>query len=123
MGVLIQLIINPPVAWLNEALYGLLARLGTGSRVLLGILLGGMMSGIWAARSIRRRMYSVRHPLQSDEFQIMAAVMAGGMVPPLALALAVFAFRDNQRCERQSGGKPDYGGMLYYGGGDSLCGS
>ena len=33
MGLLIQLIINPPVAWLNEALYGLLARLGTGSRV------------------------------------------------------------------------------------------
>lgn len=32
--------------------------------------------------------------LASDEFQIMAAVMAGGMVPPLALALAVFAFRD-----------------------------
>ena len=44
MGLLIQLIINPPVAWLNEALYGLLARLGTGSRVLLGVILGGMMS-------------------------------------------------------------------------------
>lgn len=42
--------------------------------------------------------------LASNEFQIMAAVMAGGMVPPLALALAVFAFRDKfSEKERQSG--------------------
>ncbi len=70
MGLLIQLIINPPVAWLNEALYGLLARLGTGSRVLLGVLLGGMMSVDMGAQSIRRRMYSVRHPLRVMNFRL-----------------------------------------------------
>lgn len=125
MGLLIQLIINPPVAWLNEALYGLLARLGTGSRVLLGVLLGGMMS-VDMGGPINKAAYVFgTASLASDEFQIMAAVMAGGMVPPLALALAVFAFRDKfsekERAVRR--GKPDYGGMLYYGGGDSLCGS
>lgn len=104
MGVLIQLIINPPVAWLNEALYGLLARLGTGSRVLLGILLGGMMS-VDMGGPINKAAYVFgTASLASDEFQIMAAVMAGGMVPPLALALAVFAFRDKfSEKERQSG--------------------
>ena len=104
MGLLIQLIINPPVAWLNEALYGLLARLGTGSRVLLGILLGGMMS-VDMGGPINKAAYVFgTASLASDEFQIMAAVMAGGMVPPLALALAVFAFRDKfSEKERQSG--------------------
>lgn len=104
MGVLIQMIINPPVAWLNEALYGLLARLGTGSRVLLGILLGGMMS-VDMGGPINKAAYVFgTASLASDEFQIMAAVMAGGMVPPLALALAVFAFRDKfSEKERQSG--------------------
>lgn len=111
MGLLIQLIINPPVAWLNEALYGLLARLGTGSRVLLGVLLGGMMS-VDMGGPINKAAYVFgTASLASDEFQIMAAVMAGGMVPPLALALAVFAFRDKfsekERAVRR--GKPDYG--------------
>ena len=104
MGLLIQLIINPPVAWLNEALYGLLARLGTGSRVLLGVLLGGMMS-VDMGGPINKAAYVFgTASLASDEFQLMAAVMAGGMVPPLALALAVFAFRDKfSEKERQSG--------------------
>ena len=103
-GLLIQLIINPPVAWLNEALYGLLARLGTGSRVLLGVLLGGMMS-VDMGGPINKAAYVFgTASLASNEFQIMAAVMAGGMVPPLALALAVFAFRDKfSEKERQSG--------------------
>lgn len=104
MGLLIQLIINPPVAWLNEALYGLLARLGTGSRVLLGVLLGGMMS-VDMGGPINKAAYVFgTASLASNEFQIMAAVMAGGMVPPLALALAVFAFRDKfSEKEQQSG--------------------
>lgn len=104
MGLLIQLIINPPVAWLNEALYGFLARLGTGSRVLLGVLLGGMMS-VDMGGPINKAAYVFgTASLASNEFQIMAAVMAGGMVPPLALALAVFAFRDKfSEKERQSG--------------------
>ena len=104
MGLLIQLIINPPVAWLNEALYGLLARLGTGSRVLPGVLLGGMMS-VDMGGPINKAAYVFgTASLASNEFQIMAAVMAGGMVPPLALALAVFAFRDKfSEKERQSG--------------------
>ena len=104
MGLLIQLIINPPVAWLNEALYGLLARLGTGSRVLLGVLLGGMMS-VDMGGPINKAAYVFgTASLASNEFQIMAAVMAGGMGPPLALALAVFAFRDKfSEKERQSG--------------------
>ena len=104
MGIFIQIIINPPVAWLNEVLYGLLARLGTGSRVLLGVLLGGMMS-VDMGGPINKAAYVFgTASLAGDEFQIMAAVMAGGMVPPLALALAVFLFRKKfSEKERQSG--------------------
>lgn len=104
MGALIQIVINPPVAWLNEALYGLLARMGTSSRVLLGIVLGGMMS-VDMGGPINKAAYVFgTASLASDEFQIMAAVMAGGMVPPLALALAVFFFKKKfSSRERQSG--------------------
>ena len=104
MGGLMQGIINPPVAWLHEALYNLLAGLGTGSRVLLGMLLGGMMS-VDMGGPINKAAYVFgTASLAGDEFQIMAAVMAGGMVPPLALALAVFAFRNRFSAkERQSG--------------------
>ena len=104
MGLLIQLIINPPVAWLNEALYGLLARLGTGSRVLLGVLLGGMMS-VDMGGPINKAAYVFgTASIAAGNYNIMAAVMVGGMVPPLALALAVFAFRDKfSEKERQSG--------------------
>lgn len=104
MGALIEIIINPPVAWLNEALYGMLARMGTSSRVLLGVVLGGMMS-VDMGGPINKAAYVFgTASLASDEFQIMAAVMAGGMVPPLALALAVFFFRNKfSEKERQSG--------------------
>lgn len=104
MGALIQLVINPPVAWLNEALYDFLARMGTSSRVLLGIVLGGMMS-VDMGGPINKAAYVFgTASLASDEFQIMAAVMAGGMVPPLALALAVFVFKKKfSEKERQSG--------------------
>lgn len=104
MGALIQLVINPPVAWLNGALYDFLARMGTGSRVLLGIVLGGMMS-VDMGGPINKAAYVFgTASLASDEFMIMAAVMAGGMVPPLALALAVFVFKKKfDEKQRQSG--------------------
>lgn len=104
IGALIQIVINPPVAWLNTALYDFLARMGTSSRVLLGVILGGMMS-VDMGGPINKAAYVFgTASLASDEFQIMAAVMAGGMVPPLALALAVFAFQKKfSEKERQSG--------------------
>ncbi|MBQ9090760.1 MAG: PTS sugar transporter subunit IIA [Anaerotignum sp.] len=104
IGALIQIVINPPVAWLNSALYDLLARMGTTSRVLLGIVLGGMMS-VDMGGPINKAAYVFgTASLASDEFQIMAAVMAGGMVPPLALALAVLIFKKKfSEKDRQSG--------------------
>ena len=88
MGLLIQLIINPPVAWLNEALYGLLARLGTGSRVLLGVLLGGMMSVDMGGPVNKAAYVFGTAALASGNYEVMAAVMVGGMVPPIAIALS-----------------------------------
>lgn len=104
IGALIQIVVNPPVAWLNEALYGLLARMGTTSRVLLGLVLGGMMS-VDMGGPINKAAYVFgTASLASNEFQIMAAVMAGGMVPPLALALAVLIFKKKfSEKDRQSG--------------------
>ena len=104
IGALIQLVVNPPVAWLNEALFQGLEHMGTSSRVLLGIILGGMMS-VDMGGPINKAAYVFgTASLAGDQFHIMAAVMAGGMVPPLALALAVLLFKKkfNEK-DRQSG--------------------
>lgn len=104
MGALIELIVNPPVAWLNGALFQGLERMGTSSRVLLGLVLGGMMS-VDMGGPINKAAYVFgTASLAGNQFHIMAAVMAGGMVPPLALGLAVLLFKKKFSAkERQSG--------------------
>lgn len=104
MGALIELVVNPPVAWLNGALFQGLERMGTSSRVLLGLILGGMMS-VDMGGPINKAAYVFgTASLAGDQFHIMAAVMAGGMVPPLALGLAVLLFKKKfSEKERQSG--------------------
>lgn len=104
MGALIEWLVNPPVAWLNDALFRGLAHMGTSSRVLLGLILGGMMS-VDMGGPINKAAYVFgTASLAGEQFHIMAAVMAGGMVPPLALGLAVLVFKKKFSArERQSG--------------------
>ena len=92
IGVAITFIINPPVSALNEWLMNSLQTMGTTSRVLLGLIFGAMMSVIGTGA------------LATGEYGIMAAVMAGGMVPPLAIALCTTFFPNRfTEAERKSG--------------------
>ena len=87
IGILMQMIITPPVASINEWLLSTLASMDTSSRVMVGLIMGGMMA-IDMGGPINKAAYVTGTGLLAGgEYGVMAAVMAGGMVPPLAIAL------------------------------------
>ena len=104
VGVAITFIINPPVSALNEWLMNSLQTMGTTSRVLLGLIFGAMMS-VDMGGPVNKAAYVIgTGALATGEYGIMAAVMAGGMVPPLAIALCTTFFPNRfTEAERKSG--------------------
>lgn len=94
MALLMTFIINPPVAAINTALTNALNSMGGSSKVILGMLLGGMMA-VDMGGPINKAAYVFGTvSITSGNYDIMAAVMIGGMVPPLAIALATFFFKN-----------------------------
>lgn len=94
MALLMTFIINPPVAAINTALTNALNSMGGSSKVILGMLLDGMMA-VDMGGPINKAAYVFGTvSITSGNYDIMAAVMIGGMVPPLAIALATFFFKN-----------------------------
>lgn len=87
-------IVNPPVSWFNTWLYTQLDNMGESSRVLLGIVLGGMMSIDFGGPINKAAYVFGTASIATGQTDIMAAVMAGGMVPPLAIALSTLFFKN-----------------------------
>lgn len=104
IGIAITFIINPPVSALNEWLMNSLQTMGTTSHVLLGLVFGAMMS-VDMGGPVNKAAYVIgTGALATGEYGIMAAVMAGGMVPPLAIALCTTFFPSRfTEAERKSG--------------------
>ena len=104
IGIAITFIINPPVSALNEWLMNSLQTMGTTSRVLLGLVFGAMMS-VDMGGPVNKAAYVIgTGALATGEYGIMAAVMAGGMVSPLAIALCTTFFPSRfTEAERKSG--------------------
>ena len=95
-GILIMgtfmLLINPYVGALNTAINNYLASMGSANKIILGLILGGMMA-VDLGGPINKAAYTFgTGMLASGQYDIMAAVMAGGMVPPLAIAFLATAF-------------------------------
>ena len=93
---LFMCLINPFMSALNDMLYGSLQRLSPPSRVVLGALLAGMMA-IDMGGPFNKAAYlfgtsTLASLATGSESDVMAAVMIGGMVPPLAIALATTVF-------------------------------
>ena len=104
IGAIIVFIINPPVGALNNGITNLLNSMGSSSKVLLGAVLGGMMAIDMGGPFNKAAYVFGTASLASGQFEIMAAVMAGGMVPPLAIALCTTFFKNKFTArERQSG--------------------
>ena len=87
-----MLLINPYVGAINTAINNYLSSMGTANKVVLGAILGGMMA-IDLGGPINKAAYTFgTGMLASGQYEIMAAVMAGGMGPPLAIAFLATAF-------------------------------
>ncbi|NLG93228.1 MAG: PTS transporter subunit EIIA [Clostridiales bacterium] len=104
MGLLMTFIVNPPLSAFNKWLTDSLNGMGSASKLLLGILLGAMMSIDFGGPINKAAYVFGTASLASGNFNIMAAVMVGGMVPPLAIALCTTFFKNRFTAqERQSG--------------------
>ena len=112
-GVLMIIILNPPVRFINESLVHWLQTMGGTSRILLGIILGGMMA-VDMGGPVNKAAYvfatGTLATAAAGEYgtPIMAAVMAGGMVPPLGIALATTIFKNKFNTEEREAGKTNY---------------
>lgn len=85
--------INPYVGMINDALTSALNGMGGTSRVLLGMVVAGMMSVDMGGPVNKAAYVFGTAQLAEGNFEVMAAVMAGGMVPPLAIALCATFFK------------------------------
>lgn len=100
----ITTIINPFVGAVNDGLSGLLNSMGGTSKVILGMVVAGMMSVDMGGPVNKAAYVFGTAQLAEGNFDVMAAVMAGGMVPPLAIALATTFFKKKfTKKERESG--------------------
>ncbi|MEY8353746.1 fructose-specific PTS transporter subunit EIIC [Lachnospiraceae bacterium 54-53] len=96
--------INPFVGAINDGLTGLLNGMGGTSKIILGAVAGGMMSVDMGGPVNKAAYVFGTAQLAEGNFDIMAAVMAGGMVPPIAVALCTTFFKKKfTDKERQSG--------------------
>ncbi|MBM7599324.1 PTS system fructose-specific IIC component [Virgibacillus halotolerans] len=104
-GLLMYFIFGPIFAGINAGMVNFLEGLGTGNAVIVGVLLGGMMA-IDMGGPFNKAAYAFSIGIFTDtgDGSLMAAVMAGGMVPPLAIALASTFFKSKfDKDERKSG--------------------
>lgn len=94
IGLIMLLLLNPPLAAINTAITNWLNNMGSASKLLLGTLLGAMMA-VDMGGPINKAAYVFgTASLASGSSEIMAAVMAGGMVPPLAISFAMIVFKN-----------------------------
>lgn len=85
--------VNPVMGLLNEGLANLLSNMGDSSKILLGCILGAMMSIDMGGPFNKAAYVFGTASIASGNYDIMAAVMVGGMVPPIAIALATTFFK------------------------------
>lgn len=95
---------NPFVGAINEGLNSTLNGMGSSSKILLAIVVAGMQSTDMGGPINKASYVFATSQLAEGNFEIMAAVMAGGMIPPLAIALCTTFFKNRfTEKERQSG--------------------
>ena len=104
MGLIMMFVIEPPVGALNTALNTALTNMGASSKILLGIICAGMMAIDMGGPFNKAAYVFGTAAIVAGNYDIMAAVMIGGMVPPCAIALATLLFKNKfTKEERKSG--------------------
>lgn len=108
IGVIMQFVVEPPIGALNTAINNGLNGLNGANAVVLGVLLGGMMA-IDMGGPVNKAAYVFgTASIAAGNYNIMAAVMIGGMVPPLAIALATIFFKNKFTAEERKAGPTNF---------------
>ena len=108
MGAIMMFIIAPPVSALNGWMVDTLKNMDPSARIFMGIIVGGMMAVDMGGPINKAAYVTGTGLLASGEFHVMAAVMAGGMVPPLAIALSTTFFKNRYTESEQKAGITNY---------------
>jgi PTS system fructose-specific IIC component len=108
VGVIMTYVVEPPVGALNTLINNGLNGMNGASAILLGALLGGMMS-VDMGGPINKAAYVFgTASIAAGNYNIMAAVMVGGMVPPIAIALATMFFKNKFTAEEKKAGPTNF---------------
>ena len=108
MGLISLYIIAPPVSAINNWMVSTLGGMDPSARILMGLIVGGMMAVDMGGPINKAAYVTGTGLLASGEYHVMAAVMAGGMVPPLAIALATTLFKDRFTESQRKAGITNY---------------
>lgn len=108
VGVIMQFVVEPPIGALNTAINNGLNGLNGASAVVLGVLLGGMMSVDMGGPVNKAAYVFGTASIAAGNYNVMAAVMIGGMVPPIAIALATIFFKNKFTAEERKAGPTNF---------------
>lgn len=104
IGLLMNFSIEPVMGAINTALNNGLTGMGGSSKLMLGLILGGMMAIDMGGPFNKAAYVFGTAAIAAGNYDIMAAVMIGGMTPPCAIALATLLFKDKfTKSEREAG--------------------
>lgn len=108
VGVIMQFVVEPPIGALNTAINNGLNGLNGANAVVLGVLLGGMMSVDMGGPVNKAAYVFGTASIAAGNYNIMAAVMIGGMVPPIAIALATIFFKNKFTADERKAGPTNF---------------
>ena len=105
---IIMCAVNPFMGLINTGLSNFLSNMGSSSKILLGCILGAMMSIDMGGPFNKAAYVFGTAAIASGNYDIMAAVMIGGMVPPIAIALSTSFFKNRWTEEERKNGPVNY---------------
>ena len=108
IGLLMTFIVEPVMGGINTGLNNALTGMGSSSKVVLGIVLGGMMAIDMGGPFNKAAYVFGTAAIAAGNYDIMAAVMIGGMTPPCAIALATLLFKDKFTKEERDAGPTNF---------------
>ena len=120
MGLLMNFVVEPVMGGINTALNTGLSNMGGSSKVLLGLILGGMMAIDMGGPFNKAAYVFGTASIAAGNYDIMAAVMIGGMTPPCAIALATLLFK-NKFTKRDGTNQFHHGTCVYHGRCNPVC--
>ena len=108
MGLAMNFVVEPVMGGINTGLNNFLSGMGDSSRVVLGLILGGMMAIDMGGPFNKAAYVFGTAAITAGNYDIMAAVMIGGMTPPCAIALATLLFKNKFTKEERDAGPTNF---------------